>query len=158
MSNKSLRAFSAGLIISTGIFAISYYYITPKSTDSAVTQEQVNSYLAEQEQTAISNEEYASLKSASVNPGKEKKSAAKQPVKNDKKAADEVFHMRLSVTQGMSTGEVCEELERGKIIKSSSEFLKYLRSTNREGAVRFGSYNVNSKMSAEVVANIITSP
>ncbi|MFC0188189.1 hypothetical protein ACFFJY_07835 [Fictibacillus aquaticus] len=157
MSNKSLRAFSAGLILSTGIFAVSYYYISPESSEPAVTQEQIDSYLAEQEKTAISNEEYASLKTASIKPGTEKKSAVKQPVKDDK-PSEEIYRMTLSVTQGMSTGEVCDELERGKIIKSSSEFLKYLRSTNREGAVRFGSYNVNSKMSAEVVANIITSP
>ncbi|MFC7370378.1 hypothetical protein ACFQPF_01660 [Fictibacillus iocasae] len=155
MSNKALRAFSAGLILSTGIFAVSYYYIAPHSSEHAITQDQVDSYLAEKEQTAISNDEYATLKAVSVKPAASKPTA---PAPRKKEPAQEVQHMTLVVSQGMSTGEVCDELQRGKIIKSSKEFLKYLRSTNREGAVRFGAYKVNSKMTAEEVAKIITSP
>lgn len=153
MASKDLRGFSAGIIISTGILA-GVYYMGGSEKSSAVTEEAVNQYLSEKGELAISKDEYSTLVNAGKAAEPKKKEAEKTaPEKEEEKAVE----MTLTITQGMSTGEVCDLLEQGKIIKDSGEFLKYLRSNNLEGAVRAESHKVNSKMSFDELAKEITS-
>ncbi|WNB93531.1 hypothetical protein [Bacillus sp. NEB1478] len=150
MTSKNLRGFSAGIIISTGILA-GVYFTNSSNNNPELTEETVEQYLSEKGELAISEDEYTSLK--------ETKSAAPvsanktEPVKEEEK----VTEMNLTITQGMSTGEVCDLLQQGKIIKDGKEFLKYLRSHNLEGLVRAETHQVNSKMSFDEIAKEITS-
>jgi hypothetical protein len=151
MTSKNLRGFSAGIIISTGILAGVYYTMdkSPKLTDATVEQ-----YLSGKGEIAISETEYSSLKDAqSGSAVTDKKPVTPAPVKEEEK----VVEMNLTITQGMSTGEVCDLLQKGKIIKDSKAFLKYLRSHNMEGAVRAETHQVNSKMNFDQIAKEITS-
>jgi hypothetical protein len=153
MTSKNLRGFSAGIIISTGILA-GVYYTANTEQSTVLTDESVEQYLSEKGELAISKEEYTSLteaESAAAAPAKEETKA--EPEKEEEK----VFQMTLTITQGMSTGEVCDLLQKGNIIKDSGEFLKYLRSNNLEGAVRAESHQVNSNMSFDEIAKEITS-
>ncbi|MCM3730699.1 hypothetical protein M3196_03335 [Fictibacillus nanhaiensis] len=153
MTSKNLRGFSAGIIISTGILA-GVYYTADTEQSTVLTDESVEQYLSEKGELAISKEEYTSLteaESAAAAPAKEEAKA--EPEKEEEK----VFQMTLTITQGMSTGEVCDLLQKGNIIKDSGEFLKYLRSNNLEGAVRAESHQVNSNMSFDEIAKEITS-
>jgi hypothetical protein len=153
MTSKNLRGFSAGIIISTGILA-GVYYTADTDNRTELTDDTVEQYLSEKGELAISKEEYTSLtevESASAAPQKEEDKA--EPEKEEEK----VFQMTLTITQGMSTGEVCDLLQKGNIIKDSNEFLKYLRSNNLEGAVRAESHQVNSNMSFDEIAKEITS-
>jgi hypothetical protein len=150
MTSKNLRGFSAGIIISTGILA-GVYYTNSSNNDSKLTDEAVEQYLSEKGELAISEDEYTSLKAANSAPAAAVKKTA--PVKDEEK----VTEMNLTITQGMSTGEVCNLLQKGKIIKDSKEFLKYLRSHNLEGLVRAETHQVNSKMTFDEIAKEITS-
>lgn len=153
MASKNLRGFSAGIIISTGILA-GVYYTADTENRTELTDTAVEQYLSEKGELAISKEEYTSLteaESAAAAPAKEEADA--EPEKEEEK----VFQMTLTITQGMSTGEVCDLLQKGNIIKDSKEFLKYLRSNNLEGAVRAESHQVNSSMNFEELAKEITS-
>lgn len=153
MTSKNLRGFSAGIIISTGILA-GVYYTADSESRTELTDASVEQYLSENGELAISKEEYTSLtetESAAAAPAKEEAKA--EPEKEEEK----VFQMTLTITQGMSTGEVCELLQKGNIIKDSKEFLKYLRSNNLEGAVRAESHQVNSNMNFDELAKEITS-
>jgi hypothetical protein len=153
MTSKNLRGFSAGIIISTGILA-GVYYTADTEQSTVLTDESVEQYLSEKGELAISKEEYTSLteaESAAAAPAKEEAKA--EPEKEEEK----VFQMTLTITQGMSTGEVCDLLQKGNIINDSGEFLKYLRSNNLEGAVRAESHQVNSNMSFDEIAKEITS-
>jgi hypothetical protein len=152
MASKDLRGFSAGIIISTGILA-GVYYMGGSEKSSAVTEEAVNQYLSEKGELAISKDEYSAL----VNAGKAAEPKKQEPEKTaTEKEEEKAVEMTLTITQGMSTGEVCDLLEQGKIIKDSGEFLKYLRSNNLEGAVRAESHKVNSKMGFDELAKEIT--
>lgn len=153
MASKNLRGFSAGIIISTGILA-GVYYTADTENRTELTDTAVEQYLSEKGELAISKEEYTSLteaESAAAAPAKEEADA--EPEKEEEK----VFQMTLTITQGMSTGEVCDLLQKGNIIKDSKEFLKYLRSNNLEGAVRAESHQVNSSMNFDELAKEITS-
>ncbi|OOE09898.1 hypothetical protein [Fictibacillus arsenicus] len=153
MASKNLRGFSAGIIISTGILA-GVYYTADTENRTELTDTAVEQYLSEKGELAISKEEYTSLteaESAAAAPAKEEADA--EPEKEE----DKVFQMTLTITQGMSTGEVCDLLQKGNIIKDSKEFLKYLRSNNLEGAVRAESHQVNSSMNFDELAKEITS-
>jgi hypothetical protein len=153
MTSKNLRGFSAGIIISTGILA-GVYYTADSESRTELTDASVEQYLSENGELAISKEEYTSLtetESAAAAPAKEEAKA--EPEKEEEK----VFQMTLTITQGMSTGEVCDLLQKGNIIKDSKEFLKYLRSNNLEGAVRAESHQVNSNMNFDELAKEITS-
>lgn len=153
MASKNLRGFSAGIIISTGILA-GVYYTADTENRTELTDTAVEQYLSEKGELAISKEEYTSLteaENAAAAPAKEEADA------EPKKEEDKVFQMTLTITQGMSTGEVCDLLQKGNIIKDSNEFLKYLRSNNLEGAVRAESHQVNSNMNFDELAKEITS-
>ncbi|KZE66432.1 hypothetical protein AWM68_08725 [Fictibacillus phosphorivorans] len=155
MTSKNLRGFSAGIILSTGILA-GFYYTADTDTDSVLTEETVSQYLSEKGEIAISKDEFTALKetqtAALVPAAKEEPKAA--PVKEEE---EKVFQMTLTITQGMTTGEVCDLLQKGNIIKDSKEFLKYLRSNNLEGAVRAEAHQVNSNMNFDEIAKEITS-
>jgi hypothetical protein len=153
MTNKNLRGFSAGIIISTGILA-GVYYTAGAENGSELTDDTVKQYLSEKGELAISKDEYTSLKEAETTSAVPKKEETKTEPVNEE---DKVFQMTLTITQGMSTGEVCDLLQKGNIIKDSKEFLKYLRSNNLEGAVRAESHQVNSNMSFDEIAKEITS-
>lgn len=153
MTSKNLRGFSAGIIISTGILA-GVYYTADTENRTELTDTAVEEYLSEKGELAISKDEYTSLteaESAAAAPAKEE--AKTEPDKEEEK----VYQMTLTITQGMSTGEVCDLLQKGNIIKDSKEFLKYLRSNNLEGAVRAESHQVNSNMNFDELAKEITS-
>ena len=154
MTSKNLRGFSAGIIISTGILA-GVYYTANTENRTEITDTAVEQYLSEKGELAISKEEYTSLteaESAAAAPAKEE--AKTGPEKEDE---EKVYQMTLTISQGMSTGEVCDLLQKGNIIKDSKEFLKYLRTNNLEGAVRAESHQVNSNMNFDELAKEITS-
>jgi hypothetical protein len=151
MTSKNLRGFSAGIIISTGILA-GVYYMNGSNNDTELNDETVEQYLSEKGELAISEDEYTSLKAAKSTPA-----AAEIKPEPVVKEEEKVTEMNLTITQGMSTGEVCDLLQQGKIIKDSKEFLKYLRSHNLEGLVRAETHQVNSKMTFDEIAKEITS-
>jgi hypothetical protein len=154
MTSKNLRGFSAGIILSTGILAGFYYTADDADKTSELTEESVAQYLSEKGELAISKEEYTSLKDTETVAAPV---AKEEPKAVPPKEEDKVYQMTLTITQGMSTGEVCDLLQKENIIKNSDEFLKYLRTNNLEGAVRAESHQVNSKMSFDEIAKEITS-
>ncbi|MED1863462.1 hypothetical protein P4V41_08370 [Fictibacillus nanhaiensis] len=153
MTSKNLRGFSAGIILSTGILA-GFYYTADADQTSELTEESVAQYLSEKGELAISKEEYSSLKDTETVAAPV---AKEEPKTVPPKEEEKVYQMTLTITQGMSTGEVCDLLQKENIIKNSDEFLKYLRTNNLEGAVRAESHQVNSKMSFDEIAKEITS-
>ncbi|MBD7964505.1 hypothetical protein [Fictibacillus norfolkensis] len=153
MTSKNLRGFSAGIILSTGILA-GFYYTADTDKTSELSEESVAQYLSEKGELAISKEEYTSLKDTETAAAPV---AKEEPKTAPPKEEEKVYQMTLTITQGMSTGEVCDLLQKENIIKNSDEFLKYLRTNNLEGAVRAESHQVNSKMSFDEIAKEITS-
>ncbi|KSU85764.1 hypothetical protein GA0061096_2051 [Fictibacillus enclensis] len=156
MTNTTLRGFAAGMIVSSGLIAGVYYSQTPpeKEVKAELNDSTVNTYLHSKSMTAITTEELQRLKENRVG-------AAPAPKEQDnseeaKQEKPKVFKAALHVTRGMSTGEVCDFLEKENIIKDSKSFLKYLRKNKLEGQVRFGTFKVNSSMDFKKLADAIT--
>ncbi|MDN4074759.1 hypothetical protein [Fictibacillus terranigra] len=152
MTNNTLRGFSAGMILSAGLIAIVYFTQAPPEKEAELNDNTVNTYLHSKNMTAITTEELQTLK-ASRAAAAQKTSAPAPKAKSEEKV---VYNATVHVSRGMSTGEVCDFLEKEKIIKDSKSFLKYLRSHKLEGEVRFGTYKVNSKMDYKKLADTLT--
>ncbi|MDN4525390.1 hypothetical protein [Fictibacillus fluitans] len=157
MTHTTLRGFAAGMIVSSGLIAGVYYSQTPpeKEVKAEINDSTVNTYLHSKSMTAITTEELQELKESRV--------AAAAPQEQDtpdaeKKQAEKpkVYKTTLHVTRGMSTGEVCEFLEKEHIIKDSKSYLKYLRKNKLEGQVRFGTFKVDSSMDFKKLSDAIT--
>lgn len=162
MTNHTLRGLGTGIILSTGLLATVYFTQTPDQKEAELNDNTVNTYLHSKNMTAISTAELQSLKERTTTAtatAPAASTAAPKPSKAEPKKeepAEKVYRATVKVSQGMSTGEVCDFLEEKKIIKDSKGFLKYLRSKNLEGEVRAGTYKVNSKMDFKKLAGAIT--
>ncbi len=152
MTNNTLRGFSAGMILATGLIAGVYFTQAPPEKEAELNDNTVNTYLHSKNMTAITTEELQTLKASRAAAAPK----ASEPATEAKPAEKVVYNTTLHVSRGMSTGEVCDFLEKEKIIKDGKSFLKYLRSHKLEGEVRFGSYKVNSKMNFKKLADALT--
>ncbi|WP_257345877.1 hypothetical protein [Pseudalkalibacillus decolorationis] len=166
MFNSGMRGFGGGLIIAAGILAFVHYQGTEQVDSEAtavnaaetVTYEQVESYLQSKDLVAVQQKQWeqfqSNQKTAEKKPAEDKKEDAPEKPEEPK---EEVIKTTVVISKGTSTGQVCDYLESKKIINSSDALIKYLRSNNLESQVRFGSYEVNSKMTIAEIASVITS-
>ncbi|EUJ36542.1 hypothetical protein PWEIH_13810 [Listeria weihenstephanensis FSL R9-0317] len=76
--------------------------------------------------------------------------------KAEEEKAKQVKKFTLVIKKGDPSSKAGTELQAAGIIKSGTEFDKFLRSNNYEKYVRDGSYAVNSTMTADQIAKIIT--
>ncbi|MDM5338954.1 hypothetical protein QUF84_17200 [Fictibacillus enclensis] len=158
MTNTTLRGFAAGMIVSSGLIAGVYYSQTPpeKEVKAELNDSTVNTYLHSKSMTAITTEELQRLKENRVAAAPALQEQDNSEEAKQEKEKPKVFKATLHVTRGMSTGEVCDFLEKENIIKDSKSFLKYLRKNKLEGQVRFGTFKVNSSMDFKKLADAIT--
>ncbi|MGC4376025.1 hypothetical protein WD019_03680 [Fictibacillus sp. Mic-4] len=162
MNSTTIRAFAAGIIVATGILA-AIYYTSDTKNNANLSSEEVDQYLKNHNQVAISNDELKALTEKQKTVTTTANTEANQPEKNAKPTEkkeepkqETVEKATLTVSKGMATSEVCDFLEKHKIIKDGDDFLKYLRKHKLEGAVRAGKYKVNSKMTYKKLADTIT--
>ncbi|MCF6408481.1 hypothetical protein [Pseudalkalibacillus salsuginis] len=161
MMNSGLRGFGAGLIIASGILALVHFQGTDKLDSEAnaesaeeITYSEVNTFLEKEGLVAIDQGKLDQLEGNQNT--EDEKTAEEAPT--EKPEEETVVKTTVVISKGTSTGQVTDYLESEKIIKSSDELLNYLRSNNLENKVRFGNYEVNSKMTIAEIAEVITSP
>ncbi|WP_261129472.1 hypothetical protein [Bacillus sp. Marseille-Q3570] len=161
MFNSGLRGFGAGLIAASGILAVVHFLGSDNIDSEAkaenseeITYEEVNEYLENEGLVAV---DQAKLDQLEGKQNTDDKSATEEP-KEEKPEEEPVIKTTVVISKGTSTGQVTDYLESQKIIKNSDELLKYLRANNMENKVRFGNYEVNSKMTIAEIAKVITSP
>lgn len=82
---------------------------------------------------------------------KEEEEAAKKKAEEDK-----VKKYTLVIGQGDPTSTAVDQLASQGIIKDANEFTQFLSANDYEMYIRDGSYEVNSSMSYEQIAKIIT--
>ncbi|WP_408006775.1 hypothetical protein ACJROX_19020 [Pseudalkalibacillus sp. A8] len=161
MKNSGLRGFGAGLIVASGILALVHFQGTGNLDSEAkaesaeeITYEEVNKFLEKEGLVAI---DQGKLDQLEGNQNTEDENTTEEaPAEETEK--EPVVTTTVVISKGTSTGQVIEYLESEKIIKSSDGLLNYLRSNNLENKVRFGNYEVNSKMTIAEIAKVITSP
>lgn len=166
MNKRLLQSFSAGMITATSVLAITFYlggYNQPKepSNKKEITDEDIVRFLDQNEQVAISKEEYEQLKNA-LKEKEEKKPPAENSVeetpKEEKEEPKQDAPKTISITikEGMATSDVSKLLESAGVIKSSSEFNKYLIEHEYHTRVQIGTFEVRTDMSFYEIAEAIT--
>lgn len=170
MTKSGLRGFAGGLILSSSILAIIYFQDPVQGSHTkqgitAVTDQDVEAYLDENNFVTVNQEEYETLVNEKME-AEAQEMAAQSTDENAQAAStdagqeinkeDRLVVATLEITKGMSTGEVCNFLEEANIIKDSDELLNYLLNNGLEGLVRMGTYKVDSSMSIETIAAEIT--
>lgn len=89
----------------------------------------------------------------------DKKSDKKDNDKNkdkDTDKKDEIVKYTLVVEQNMVPSEISKILEEKKIIKSANDFSQFMESNNYSPYLQIGEFKLNSDMSMEEVAKVIT--
>lgn len=182
MTKQGLRGFAGGLIVATLLLSYVYFYHSDKSATRTITKADIETYAEKNDLVFITKEEYNHLtkqNDAKSKPEKpkeeEEKDKAKDKAKDknqtqtaENKANEEEkkkenqqkqekpITVQLEIKPGMSTSEVGEELQRLKLISNKSEFTNYIKKQKLESSVKAGSYKLNSDMTVEEIAAVLT--
>ncbi len=155
-------AYSVGLLTATFIFGI-IYWVEGNSNEvndfSNVPENEIQTYIEEQELKLLSQDEYTNL----VDENEELK-AQLNALEKDNNTSDgsasstekDVFHYVLEIEQGMNSSDIADSLERNKIINDTKPFIDYLAEHDLSQTIQLGSYEIDSSMSIEEIASLIT--
>ncbi|WP_243290563.1 endolytic transglycosylase MltG [Bacillus sp. FJAT-47783] len=183
MNKRLLQTFAAGMIASTTVLTITFYlggYHKPTTLKADVTDADVISYLEKNEQVAISKQEYDQLVKEQNDEKKQTNVKKEKPVEETPKETDEQTEsnkkeeqpkeqpkqeeekkeqpkaVSITIKEGMATSDVSNLLESAGVIKSSSEFSKYLIEHEYHTRVQIGTFEVKNGMSFYELAEAIT--
>jgi uncharacterized membrane protein len=167
MSNGFLRGLSFGIILSTLII----YLLSENSIDDQIQadvrvldEQSISSALKENDQTAISIEEYNQLKQIqqeyennlnSLNKEENEANVTEQ-TETANEEQDKVILYTLEIKQGMTISEISNKLEDVKIISDSSDLEQFLKQKEWEASIQIGTFEITSKMTIEEIARKIT--
>ncbi|MBA3925389.1 hypothetical protein [Listeria rustica] len=157
---QSLRMLALGFLISAVLLLVFDTFFSSsaqaeKSADQKTTAEtKDNSGYKKKYEDLLASQELAKSQAAEA----QKAVAAKKKAEEEKakQAANQVKKFTLVIKKGDPSSKAGNELQFAGIIKSGAEFDKFLRSNNYEKYVRDGSYAVDSNMTADQIAKIIT--
>ncbi|MBR7554374.1 endolytic transglycosylase MltG [Allobacillus sp. SKP8-2] len=62
----------------------------------------------------------------------------------------------MEIEQGMNSSDIADSLERNKIINDRKPFIDYLAEHDLSQTIQLGSYEIDSSMSIEEIAKLIT--
>lgn len=178
MSKVGLRAFAAGIMITTIIFSLIFYTKTGTfdSSKNEFTEKEFKIYLQHNDLIAVSKEKYEqflSFENQELERSKSTQNNSKvtndQPqndsaTKNEEPSQDSVVEdgkktitsYKLVVKDGMDSLQVSNLLQQAAIINDAEVFNTYLMKEKLNRSIQIGTYELTSRMSFEKLANIIT--
>lgn len=170
MSKNGLRGFGTGIFVACAIIAIYYYMFshlgsspsTKSNAGKAITQDQVNLYLANHGQIAVDQATFNKWQISQSQPSTSKSpssSASKSSTKNTSPtspAPSKVVKMTLTIKSGMTVWDVATTLEQNKIIKNKQTLYDYMLKNNLDTTLQLGTFQVSSDMSTAQIAKTIT--
>lgn len=155
---QSLRMLALGFLISAALLLVFDTFFSssaqaeksaePKTTTSTKADDSEN--YKKKYEDLLASQELAKSQAAEA----QKAVAAKKKAEEEK--AKQVKKFTLVIKKGDPSSKAGNELQFAGIIKSGAEFDKFLRTNNYEKYVRDGSYPVDSNMTADQIAKIIT--
>ncbi|MFC0014818.1 MULTISPECIES: endolytic transglycosylase MltG [Allobacillus] len=159
---RMVMAYSVGLLTATFIFGIIYWMEgnSNESKDSSnVPEKEIQTYIEEQELKLVSQDEYTNLLNKNEELRAQLDALEKENSKSDESASSsekDVFRYVLEIEQGMNSSDIADLLERNEIINDTKPFIDYLAEHDLSQTIQLGSYEMNSSMSIEEIANLIT--
>lgn len=155
---QSLRMLALGFLISAVLLLVFDTFFSssaqaeksaePKTTTTTKSDDSEN--YKKKYEDLLASQELAKSQAAEA----QKAVAAKKKAEEEK--AKQVKKFTLVIKKGDPSSKAGNELQYAGIIKSGAEFDKFLRTNNYEKYVRDGSYAVDSNMTADQIAKIIT--
>ncbi|SFA96136.1 MULTISPECIES: endolytic transglycosylase MltG [unclassified Bacillus (in: firmicutes)] len=163
MNSRVIRAFALGIVFAVSILG-TYYYVKDVGVSGELNEQSAKKYLEKKNFVVLTSDEYkkTQFKEKAV----KKETAAKKkesPTTSsiEKPAAPvekkpEVINYSLYIVSGMTSGEIAEVLAKQKIVANKFEFEQYLIKNNYHTEVQLGTFEVNSEMTYEEIAKVIT--
>ncbi|MFA9559374.1 hypothetical protein ACERII_18860 [Evansella sp. AB-rgal1] len=172
-----LRGTAVGIFIATSTFAATFYM--GNSNNGEITPEQAITYLEEDQFIVLSADEYHNIQTELAELQEELQSITMQQEEEvestvekdfteesntveqqDTEVAKEEFTIEgvLIVSEGMTTRDIAEQLERLQIIEDAREFERYILELGIDRRLRMGEYNLTSNMSHDEVISVIAAP
>lgn len=158
MNKRNVQAFGFGVIFATCVIAIYYYFITvkePINPDKEVAMLDVESateVLVNENFLVMTTDELNELKDQAVKEAMDALKTEKEP----ETPTLQVFNYSLDIMPGMNTLAVAKELKENKIIEDEDAFHFYLASNDLSKRIQIGTYELNSSMTIEEIAKLIT--
>lgn len=161
MNKSSIRAFGIALFLVGALLAIAVRFdfnigLPPKASTNTEHVEELQKKLEQ------ANKEIALLKEQAKQAPKEnnqKTDAPETKAEDNHKPADTPTNattMTLQIYSGITPYIVAQKLEDGRIIENSVEMELLLANPKYSRSLQIGSYDVNSSMSLEEIAKLIT--
>ncbi|MBF2649049.1 endolytic transglycosylase MltG [Listeria seeligeri] len=145
---KNLRMLALGFLVSAVVLLVyDQFFSTPTKADETNA--------APTKDVADDNSNTWKAKYEKLLAQQEVDKAADEAAKKKEEEAKKVKSYTLTISKGDPSSKAGEELQANGIIKSASEFDKYLKDNNYEKYVRDGKYNLKSDMSYETIAKIL---
>lgn len=160
MIKNSIRTLGIALFLAGGIV-----YIVQNASPEAKMEngsEKAREMQQIKEELAATKEELAKLQaatSASGFPVSQEKTSDKPETKSDAQngtTSTTVTKTLLIIQQGMNSSQVAKTLELSGIIQDAKVFEQYLADHKMTGKIQIGEYEVDSSMSIETLAKIVT--
>ncbi|WP_096153400.1 MULTISPECIES: endolytic transglycosylase MltG [Bacillus] len=158
----TFRALAVGILFATGVTGCAYTIEGKKEV--ALTEEQIQSYVAENNLFLLTKEEYDSLLPSMEEEKVEEQEAevaeespkdSEEP-KEEEKVEEEPKVYTFEIKSGVPTQIAAEQLESDGLIESAKDFIKFLGDAGLEKKVRAGTYEIQTGMSYREIAEIIT--
>lgn len=164
MTKQGLRGFAGGLIVATLLLSYVYFFHSDQTSTPTITEADIESYAEKNSLVILSKDEYNNLtkqkdtaaKTAKEEENKNDNKQAKNNEDKNKEKQEKPIAVNFEIKPGMSTAAVGEELQKLKLISNKSEFTNYIKKHKLESSVKAGSYKLNSDMTVEEIAAILT--
>lgn len=162
MNSSSLRAFGIALFLVGALFTLAerFNINIGLATGTASSDKEV---VALQKKLDAANKEIASLKvqipdktNDEPKPTDKEKNNNTSDVEEQTKESGDAKTMTLQIYSGITPYVVAQKLEEGDIIANSVEMELLLANPKYSRSLQIGSYEVNSSMSNEEIAKLIT--
>ncbi|MCM3389945.1 hypothetical protein [Ureibacillus chungkukjangi] len=167
MKKSSLRSFGIACFVIGLLITFSEKVNIPFiSSSETKAEEQYKSKISQlEQQLQDANEQITGLEQteptneavAEDKPSEEQKTESEEkPVASDPEVKDETVTDTLYVYAGLTPAEVAQKLKDMNIIKNSVEMELFLAQPEYATTIQKGQFELNSSMSVEEIANIIT--
>lgn len=154
---QSLRMLALGFLISAVLLLVfDTFFSSSAQAEKSAEPEKTTTTKADDSSYKKKYEDLLASQELAKSQAAEAQKAAAAKKKAEEEKAKQVKKFTLVIKKGDPSSKAGNELQAAGIIKSGSDFDKFLRANGYEKYVRDGSYNVNSTMTADQLAKIIT--
>ncbi|WP_059102547.1 hypothetical protein [Shouchella shacheensis] len=149
MTPKTMRSFAGGLLVAAGALGATYYYSGDEQAE-ALTEEEMREQLIQSGFTVQTEEERQEDISDAVSLAEEEWAEANDDDDNDNEI---IYRTIITVTAGMTSIDVGEQLETANIIDDAYDFFAEVEDRGLANDIQPQTVQVDSDMSLDEVVS-----